>query len=649
MNNINFKNNIQLNSPSPEVKKRLEDKENFTAIDKERLKQDVAEFQEKAQEHTKENFVSQTAKNLKPKDTKKFIISLTATLATVAGLAFLGNKSSDKMAELGIMVDNFLKNRRWFNSLGEFFKKSKNKIAKTLKKVPVINNIAETLKKRPAKAKCDFTRGYGRGFVNIFSLTPVDILKKAFNDSDKRLEALKQLVGEAKAQSFVDFLNGSSKTIQDNREFCSKLTDAIKENFGISAKKDLLGLFKKLKKGEICEINGKKADFSSFTNVAMQERGLSGIIGAWWPVNFINSIGEKIFKNKWKVIGKGNLGDSLIKFNAVNGTLADTKIGSLIQKSITIPSESITNFVNDKSGLGAFLCIPIMSLYNNVQDAPKEKKVATVADDYIGTMGNIAISTPLAFATTYGLASLKNLDSSKGFMSKILKGCGKFFGMGLDKKDLAGNLIQGTNNKFIRFAGGALRFFLTMMVFSPFYSKPVKKIINKIFGKPYDANEAKKEEALKQQKNTIIPELGITAGELEEKIKANPNALNKLQSDPMLLSAVKNNPKLILDILDGKEIKIKPKDKLSSPANINLIKNNQNKQPQNNERNLFDSSNKNQEKTKQDDDLSYDSATYIPSSQFIAKNSTLNEIQSQEYQELMNKADEAIKNAEKYI
>lgn len=642
MNTINFKNNIQSNSLSPEVQKRLEDKENFTAVDKEKLKQDVVEIKEKTREHAEENFVSQTVKNLGPKNKKKFFISLAATLATVAGLAVLGNKSSTKMAELGIKVDNMLKNQKWFNSIGKLFKRSKNKITNTLRKSKTINNIMDTLKNRPAKAKCDFTRGYGRGFVSIFSLTPIDILKKAFKDEDAQRDALKILVGKDNAENFVQFLSGKGSTIKDNKEFCSKLTNAIKDKFNLTTKEDLLSFLKALQKGETYRGN----DLSRFTNVKMEEKGLGGIIGAWWPVNIINGIGEKIFKGKWKGFGKGNLGDSLIKFNAVNGSLADTKIGSLVQKSITIPTESISNFVNDKAGLGLFLCSTIMSLYNNVQDAPKEKRAATIADDYIGTIGSIAISTPLAFATTYGLASLKNLDSNQGIPSKILKGIGKFFGMGLDKYQ-SGTLIPGTKNIIPRFAGGALRFGLVMLVFSPFFSKPIKKVINKIFGKPYDANEAKREEALKQQRNTIIPELGITQGELEDKIKANPNALNKVQQDPMLLKEIQNNPKLIVDILDGKEIKTKPKDKLLSPANINLI-NNKNKTPQNNQRELFGLEN-NKKETKDESINTQDTATYIPSSELIAKSSSLSEVQNQEYQQLIAEADKALKNAEKYI
>ncbi len=50
-------------------------------------------------------------------------------------------------------------------------------------------------------------------------------------------------------------------------------------------------------------------------------------------------------------------------------------MGSFVQQSLLFPTEAISNFVNDKSGLGFFLCGMIMNLYNNVQDAPKDKKL----------------------------------------------------------------------------------------------------------------------------------------------------------------------------------------------------------------------------------------------------------------------------------
>ena len=79
---------------------------------------------------------------------------------------------------------------------------------------------------------------------------------------------------------------------------------------------------------------------------------------------------------------------------------------------------------------------------------------------------------------------------------------------------------------------------------------------------------------------------------------------------------------------------------------MNLI-NDKSKTSQNDKRELFGLENK--KETKDNSTISQDTATYIPSSQFTAKNTTLSEVQNQEYQQIMTKADEALKNAEKYI
>ena len=660
MNTINFTNNAQVNSLAPEVKKRLEAQENFTAIDKEKLKQDVTEFQEKAEDHVKENFIIRILKNIGIKNPKKFLISLGATFATVIGLATLGNKSSNYMAELGLKVDDFLLSQQWYQKATKMLQNGKNKVVDVLKKSKTINNIMETLKKRPARAKCDLTRGYGQGFKGIFSLTPVDVLKNVFNGKtpEQKAASLKKLVGKNNLNELLSYLNDSKKSvIKTNREFCEKLIEGIKLNNNITTKQDLMEFFKKLQKGE--------GNLSEFKDITMKDKGLYSIIGSWWPVNFIDSIGKKLFKNNWKGFGKGNLGDSLVKFNVVNGSMASTKLGSLVQKSITVPTESITNFVNDKSGMGVLLCGSILALYNNVQDAPKEKRVATIADDYIGTIGSIAISTPLAYAATYGLASLKNIDPNVNFTSKVIKQIGKFFGMGLDKTLVDGTVKEGTQNIIFRFGGGAIRFFLVMFALSPFFSKPIRKVINKIFGKPYDAAQAEREKQIEAQKNTVIPELGITYGELEEKIKANPDALVKIQSDPAILREIQKNPKLIIDILDGKKIEIKPSGVICE-ANKDLI--NKNKRSANNPQmvnntNLY-TNNTRSNAPKLNNDIetttsknlenkekkvSVDTATYIPSSQFTVKSNNLNNIQAQEYNQMMANADKALEQAEKYI
>ena len=258
-----------------------------------------------------------------------------------------------------------------------------------------------------------------------------------------------------------------------------------------------------------------------------------GFIGSWWPVNFANNIGEKISKSlgkKWNGFGKGNLGDSLTKYNAVNGTLAETKAGALVQQLLTVPTESISNFVNDKSGMGVLLSLTIASLYNNVQDAPKNKKVATLADDYVGTLGSIAITTPLAFGATYGLASMSNLEG-KNWFTKILKGIGKFFDFGHNRIGKNGEIINKMpKSKFLaslkRFSGHALRFALIMFVFQSIFDKPIRNTIHKVFGKPYNTTEEK------QQNNNISEENNINSAENEftTQVKHNPQTMEFLHT-----------------------------------------------------------------------------------------------------------------------
>ncbi|MBQ8475630.1 hypothetical protein IJ531_01055, partial [bacterium] len=368
------------------------------------------------------------------------------------------------------------------------------------------------------------------------------------------------------------------------------------------------------------------------------------------PANIINAVRKKLTGKEFDRHLKGNLGDSLVKFNVVNGSMAKTLPGKLVQNCITIPCESMGNFTNDKSGLGAFLCAMIMSLYNNTQDAPKGSKVATVADDYIGTMGSIAIATPLAFGATYGLASLKNLQH-KGVISGILKGIGNIFGLGLSHYDAATNTMVKSGHPAARLIGGALRLALIMVIMTPKFQKPIKAAIHKVFGKPYDKAEAEREKQLEEQKNTMIPELGITQGELQERITKNPKALESLQENPQLIQAIDKNPKLILDLLDGKEINVeevlkKPESKTQSPMLQNMIKNG--KSNVSNQADLFGSKTKEKSEQKQEDKPK-DTATYIPSSAFTAPAQPLSDATAQEYERLMARADKALAAAEKYI
>ncbi len=593
--------NIKLNSPA--IEKRLESRENFGALDAKKIQQDTAEFTKKqTEEIKKENFIFRTLRNLGVNDPKKLIISVALTVATTVGLAVLGNKMSDKTAKWGIQVDEFLKNQKWYQNLSTKLSNTKNKVISTLRKSKSFDDLYATFKTKFAKPKADMTRGYGRGFVSIFSLTPVDVLKKTFKGKSEAeiIKSLEKLVGSDKAKEFAGQILGN---VKDNREFCKLFSAAIRENFGCKNNAEFLKVLQNLKKG--IGKNGAKLD--ELTNVVMKERGLQDFfIGNWIPGI------------------KGNLGDSLIKFNVVNGSLADTMAGKLVQKSITVPTESVSNFVNDKSRLGLMLCLNTIGAFNNMQDAPKDQKAATLADDFVGTMGSIAIATPLAFKTTYGLASLANLEGN-GIIAKMLKPLGKFFHMGLSAK-----------NPILRLGGGALRFALIMFVFSSMFRKPIEAVIHKIFGKPYNASEEKAKKEKEQAEKQIIPELGITQKEFNDKMTANPMALQKIQNDPMLQREIAANPKLILDVLDGKEIKTKPKDKLISPANKNFISGGYAKRP----------SQVNNENNKKD--YSADRATYIPSYQYKAQ-TPLDKEQTDTINAILMDADKAIKRAERLL
>ncbi len=658
MDNVSFKSSNTNNINSPQIQQRLDSKENFTALDKEKLKQDTAEFASKEIEKEKNGFFGRMIRNINPNGVKKFLTALGLTLGTVFFGAALANKSSNKMAQLGLKIDDLLLNNKTYQSITDAIKKQKEKIGRFLRKSDTIKDIEETFKNRKAKPRCNAFRGYGQGFVSIFSLTPVDILKTGLkkagiDEKDPNLiknaaGKLHALLGE-NAEKFAEELYDKNSKLS-NRELCQKLSGYFKDG---KTNQEFLDFLQNMQKGKV-------PGSELFTNVDMK----GGPIGGWWPVNLINSIGKKF--NKDFSFCRGNLGDSLVKFNVVDGSLAQTTLGKLTQKSLTVPMESITNFVNDKSGLGFFLGLQIFGMYNNALDAPEGKKIATVADDFVGTLGSIAIATPLAFGATYGLATLGNLKGTT-LLSKILKQPGKFFSIGLNKYEGVNTFKPGSKNIIPRGFGLLLRFALIQRVFSPMIQKPIYNFIHKVFGKPYDKNEEEQKRLIEEQKNTLIPELGITQGQLLEKIQSNPQVLEKIQKDPMLQREVASNPKVLVDLLDGKEPEKKPiklcpaneellkKAKMNQTAgtqqnNIELNKteqptnlaqnNNLNKTaPQTNETNPFD--NKTEEKP-------IDSATYIPSSDFIAKNS-ISDSKNQELNQAFAKADKVLSKAEQFI
>ena len=767
MNTINFTNNIQSNSLSSEVNRRLENKENFTALDKEQLKQDTINLAKNTHEQVKDNFIFRILRNtFGVEDPKKFLISAGLTIITTLSFAALGNKFNKQIIGFSHKIDDFIGNNQLTKNISSKISCAKKGIVDFLNKFNFTKDLVETFRKRKAhpvqsiaittgpkaqfsncvndasqalhlkfhskdyndirKALGDslfnknkkrilgflgelassknikkelsdlygakglddaeikkfalkladieenysgfFKKGQGeqltaevfegiKKLIGVDDETASDVFKKLkqitnyesiistfeknigkekasellkkLESNDKAFEkSLRNLVGDNDFEYFLNnFMNISND--ENRANFARKLTEAIAKKNGcdIKDKKALTEILWKLRSGDLGE---------EYTSITMNREGF---LSSWLPVNIIDSIGSKIFKDKWKPFGKGNLGDTLIKFNMSDGALAQTAAGKLAQKFPLYLGESVSNNVADLATINLLITIPaMMSTFNTTQEAPKEQKVATLANEFVGSLGQFVFSLPLAIGATYGIATLKNLKGNSP-----LKWLGQIIGMGLPTK-LANGQIKQTKSFPLRFLGGAFRLFLVLGIFSPKISKAISTTVQKIFGKPYDANEAAKEKQLQEQRNTVIPELGITQGELNDKIEANPNALAKLQKDPMLLREIQKDPKKILDILDGKEIQTKPKDKLLSPANLNLTKN------ANNKREFFDSKQKaQQEQQVQSEEYKIkDTATYIPSSEFTVK-PTLNDIQIQEYQRLMNDSDKILKKAEEYI
>lgn len=507
---------------------------------------------------------------------KKTLVSLGLTLTTVIGLAALGNSkiSTEKLPDLGIKVSEALHNNSLYMGISKKLGNAKNSIVNFLKKSKTLNDVFETFVERPAKAVNQWAKGTGSGLKRIFSLTPPDTAKTALDklgDDTKKLESIKKLVGDSKAKEVFEFV---TKEGADSVEVSNKLLHSIGENFGVmkmvdgkavvTDEKGLQTILRQLKAGKITGLDGTlNIDVSEFTNVKMNgNKGLMKIISDWWPVNIVDDIGRKIKGDKWKPFGRGNLGDALIKHSVISGQGTNTMAGRLVQQLALFPSEAISNFGNDKSGLGFFLCGMIMNLYNNVQDAPKEKKAATMADDFMGTIGSLAITMPLACATMYGLATLKNVKGTTAISKYLLKPVGKFFGAGLDQKwkkviaNPSGSKVKDffrqVPGRTVGFAGGLMRLLLIMLVFQGMFGKPVKNITNKIFGKPYDPLEEeqmKQMQAQAQQMENVMKNLNLTEEQMVAKLQANPEFVTALQNDAEALQAIQKDPTLLLQLI----------------------------------------------------------------------------------------------------
>lgn len=464
-----------------------------------------------------------------------------------------------------------------------------------------------------------------------------DFLDEIFSNSQKDMKLLNKLLGD-NTKAMEAYKGIVMDNLSDRVNFVNEFTKGIRKANGNLDNKGLLNLFEKLKDGSI----------DDRTKDILMCHGMDN----WTFTNLIDKFGHKIRGDKWKNVSRANLGSALIKYNAVSGNLADSALGKVTQGFPTTFAESVSNHVFDMAAVNMMVVPSYISLFNNVQDAPKEQKGATLANSFLSDVGRLTIVTPLAGSITYGLASLKNLEG-KGILSKCLKLVGKVVGLGLGNKNVIPATTGGKVLKKLKgIGGGAIRFGLIMFVLSGLLNKPLEKITTRIFGKPYDKAEVEKEKQLEEQKNQIIPELGITQGEFLEKMQKNPQALQKLQTDSKLAQLAQQNPKILLDLLDNKPIDMsayKPAydgNKIISPANANLLANGASAK-----RNLNVSSNvkTNTVNTKKEEqEKPVDTATYIPSSSFTIQ-TTMSPEQLSEYELAMNKADKALERAQKYI
>ena len=150
-----------------------------------------------------------------------------------------------------------------------------------------------------------------------------------------------------------------------------------------------------------------------------------------------------------------------------------------------------------------------------------------------------------------------------------------------------------------------------------------------------------------------------------KKIQANPKAMEDLNKRPELVQLMQKNPKLLIDYLDGKDITKQTQNNTSqsqkvntpiSPINKGIIESSKrNNTLAQNTPQIAPALQNNKKQEQSNDSLqttkkSPDTATYIPSSEFVVKSSTtLNQEQMTQYNQAMADADKVLRNAEKYI
>lgn len=410
-----------------------------------------------------QNAIVEKAKQVDTKKVKKTVISAVLSVATVIGVSMAVNKNINHIWKAGEKVDSVLKNSKLYNKLTEVGKKIAEK--NPLKNSELAKDIKNvTAKSNRMQPKMQMAKMTVLGPKGIFSLTSSEILEgiaKNCGDQAKFTQYLEALVGkDAKIcgktvpQMAEIFCHGGN--VGESFKFSTELMNTIKSKHGLKSTQDMLKFFDGVKAGKIGE---KTFEFAQNVKV----RG-------WAPGT------------------RGNLGETLKKFAIMDGQSAQTKVGKFIQQSPLILSESIGNCVNDRTMFGIALGATYLPQnFNEAQDAPKGKKVRTVAAEFVSTAASWAIGMASAGAAVYSLASLKNLKSA-GKMAGLLKKVGSIASVGLgENASKAKGLLGGV----MRFAG--------VMFLSSKISKPIDNTVKKAFGVPTQKEKEAAEKAKQQQ------------------------------------------------------------------------------------------------------------------------------------------------------
>lgn len=258
--------------------------------------------------------------------------------------------------------------------------------------------------------------------------------------------------------------------------------------------------------------------------------------------------------------------------------------------------QKLATFMDEETNAASYLItMPIATAllakagglkYVGMGDTKEAQKLAVDKfRDMIATLnGKIDAGTITRGEYLKEVKNIKNqLKGNTKFWQKPFKAIGKIIGSNFDKetikpfiddaipegtsslKAMGLNLSNRVQNFLYKFKtgkymgitpGGLLRFGLVMFVLSPLVSKPINKLVNKIFGKPYKPNEDKqvenkktKKEQKKNSKNAENPFVNLTDEQMISLLQKNKANIIKAQNNPELMNELQSNPKKLYDFL----------------------------------------------------------------------------------------------------